>query len=206
MDYKNRKINDMLNNTKAFNSIYLKVPQQEKIRMMRNSTKQEAGERIVAGYWDSFINEAMAMLDSKVQFDFTYETIKNVPAILTALYEMQKKFYNKEKNDEIIAKTLACILYGLAMNEHGVGLKVTGIPKNTTKRTPFWADTLSIKLGIKKEVDFLEAALKGIKMPLVIDGGLYIDTSLLIKAYKSAMGVDLSEYGLGNIIIAGSGK
>ena len=65
---------------------------------------------------------------------------------------------------------------------------------------------MSIKLGIKKEVDFLEAALKGIKMPLVIDGGLYIDTSLLIKAYKSAMGVDLSEYGLGNIIIAGSGK
>ena len=97
MDYKNRKINDMLNNTKAFNSIYLKVPQQEKIRMMRNSTKQEAGERIVAGYWDSFINEAMAMLDSKVQFDFTYETIKNVPAILTALYEMQKNFIIKKK-------------------------------------------------------------------------------------------------------------
>lgn len=61
-----------------------------------------------------------------------------------------------------------------------------------------------IEVGSRKPVDFYQAGLDAIKQEkIAVDGGLAIDMTPVIIAYRRATGIKLSEYGLANLIIGG---
>ena len=156
-------------------------------------------EGMIGGYWYSLLSEAMmTRLSSDQWIDFTYDTIGRLTYPLTALYMLQRDHYTEEKNKELIGKTLAAVMYGLAMNEHNYKLKAEKGRKN-----PLWADGLNIYIVGRKRVDFLSPALQAVNSSLLfIQTGIMINMTPLIEAYKMATGIDLGQYGVGNIIIS----
>ena len=161
---------------------------------------QEQGESILAGYWFSLLSDAMMnRLPQSLWVDFSYETIHNLPACLTSLYCLQQTSYTAEKNADLVGRTIAAVLFGLAINEHNCSLRV-----KKKKEEPCWGADLSFKVGVKREIDFLEAAQTAIKSsPISVENGIFVEMTAPIKAYKSAIGVDLSKYKLSSFIING---
>jgi hypothetical protein len=68
----------------------------------------EHPETMLYSYLDSFLEICE---DGDIEFDLTYNTVKNVGVGLVALYQVQKKVYNQQKNADIIAKTLATVFW-----------------------------------------------------------------------------------------------
>ncbi len=166
-------------------------------KYLKDMTIQEAGENMFGGYLESLLEVVMESAERDNWIDFTYSTMKNIPLALLLLYRKQKASYEGERNATVIAKTLASVLYATAMNEHSCMLRVT-----RAKGEPAWGEALSLKLGTKREVDFLKPALDAVfSSPLQIENGIAISPEPLIKAYKSAIGVDLSEKGLAPMLL-----
>ena len=117
---------------------------------------------------------------------------------LRSLYMLQKPSYTREKNASIIGKTIGAVMYGLAMNEHGYSLTV-----EKGKKGPLWADLFTIYIDGLQKVDFLVPALQTVNSSLIVmQEGLFIDMTPVIKAYQTATGIDLAEHGLANIMIS----
>ena len=164
----------------------------------------EHPETILYGYLDSFLEICEA---NKIEFDLTYNTVKNMGIGLVALYQVQKKSYDQLKNTDIIAKTLATALSYLAINEHGCWFRTTSylaqVKVGKAPKQPLWADVLSIAVGRKnKYVDFLAAAKESVIPGSVMSpNGLSIQPAAIIAEYKKLTGVDLVEHGIANIFM-----
>lgn len=161
-------------------------------------------ETMLYGYLDSFLEICEG---SKIEFDLTYHSAKNLGAGLVALYQMQKKVYDQQKNAEIVTKTLATVLSYLAINEHDCWFRTTSylaqVKAGKAPKQPLWADVLSIAVGRKnKYTDFLSAAKESVTPGSVMSpNGLSIQPAAIIAEYKKLAGVDLAEYGISNIFM-----
>ena len=87
------------------------------------------------------------------------------------------------------------------MNEHGTELKVTqkgsALIKPSPDEGPLWGPYLRITTGLRRERDFLIAALEGSSGSYRDGKGIMLlNVAPAIRAYKAAFGVDLSQYGL----------
>ena len=196
--FNNPKIEAMMDADREFSVLRMAGSVEEATRRMSSLTVQEIGEQIIAGYWTSLIADAMmGTLRYKKWFDFTYETLHNLPFSIVALYNLQKESYSVEKNADIIAKTLGAVCYGLAMNEHGCQLIV-----EKGKGKTLWGDSLHIYINMLSRMDFLEPALQTVKAsPILVNNGVFIEVTPLIDAYSKATGIKLNEYGLGSIML-----
>ncbi len=193
--FNNPKIDEMLKN-----AIDTENRSEEKRQKKTESmSASEMGESIIAGYWLTFFSQAKKTNDfSYEQFnmDCFGEDIKN-------LFQLVIRESTLDRTKEVIAKTIAAYLYGLAMNEENCGIYVsrmrTELTAKDAKLPPLWANAFSVKTGKEDRKDFLEAALESLQYPVKIAGGLYLNMKPFVKAYKKATGVDLSEKGIGNI-------
>ena len=190
--FSNGKVGEIIENHIRDTEIYNQLGSEEYGKRAQKQTIQEIGEGIFGGYLYSLLDAVCEATAEDSWVDFSYSTVKNIPIALLSLYKKQKASYEEKRNATVIAKTIACILYATAMNEHNCMLRVTH-----AKAEPAWADALSLKLGTKREVDFLKPALDSVfNGPLQVENGIAVSPEPLIKAYKSAIGVDLSEKGL----------
>lgn len=161
-------------------------------------------ETMLYGYLDSFLEVCEA---NQIEFDLTYKTIENLGMGLVALYQVQKKVYDQQKNAEIVAKTLAAVLSYLAINEHGCWFRTTSyltqFKAGKVPKQPLWADVLSIAVGRKnKYMDLLAAAKESVTPGSVMSpNGLSIQPAAIIAEYKKLTGVDLVEYGIASIFM-----
>lgn len=179
------------------------LEQKDAMKKIEEFSNQRAAEGIIAGFWLSFFACA------KNVNDFTYEalSIEGLTRDLVELFTLDMKNYPLEKSRELVIKTLAALLYGFAMNEHGctldVSLMKTDLTDGKAILQPLWADTYSIRTGTLEKRDFLDAAVQAMeyKDPTYISRGFYLYMRPFIRAYKKAVGVDLSGYGLRDIAI-----
>lgn len=161
-------------------------------------------ETMLYGYLDSFLEICEA---NKIEFDLTYNTVKNIGMGLIALYQVQKKSYDQPKNADIIAKTLATVLSYLAINEHGCWFRTTSylaqVKAGKAPKQPLWADVLSISVGRKNKYADLLAAAKESVIPgsVMSPNGLSIQPATIIAEYKKLTGVDLVEHGIASIFM-----
>lgn len=161
-------------------------------------------ETMLFGYLDSFLEICEA---NKIEFDLTYNSVKNLGMGLVALYQVQKKSYDQPKNTDIISKTLAAVLSYLAINEHGCWFRTTSylaqVKAGKALKQPLWADVLSIAVGRKNKYNDLLAAAKESVIPgsVMSPNGLSIQPTAIIAEYKKLTGVDLAEYGIANIFM-----
>lgn len=166
----------------------------------REKSVQEQGEDIIGAYWYTLLGEAMmGRLRNRKWIDFTYDTIGKLPYSLISLYQLQKENgYSRERNAVAIGKTIGAVMYGLAMNEHGYALTV-----EKGKKGPLWADLFNIYIAGLQKVDFLVPALQTVNSSLIVmQKGLSVNMSPVIRAYQMVTGIDLAEYGLANIMIS----
>ena len=194
--FKNPKIEEMIDENRRF----MELSDAEQQHFMKTAAIKQVGETFIGGYWTSFF-DAMFLLEQKYWMDMTYETLENLPYVLNSLYKLQTEGYSHSENMEILAKTVAAYLYGLAMNEHGCRLIISEpsalLMNDPSNQPPLWADMISIRTGISRELDFLEPALQALQR-----GKNTIALSPVIKAYKRATGVDLAQYNLKDILIS----
>lgn len=161
-------------------------------------------ECILYGYLDSFLEICE---QHNIEIDLTYSTAKNINVGLIALFSFQKKHYEHSKNVDIAAKTLAAVLSYLAINEHGCWFRTTRYLKQVqagkAPKQPSWAGADSIALGRKnKYIDFLPCCKDAVKPgTILIPNGLTLQITPIVAEYKKLTGVDLMEYGLGNLFI-----
>ena len=161
-------------------------------------------ETMLYGYLDSFLEICEA---NKIEFDLTYNSVKNLGMGLVALYQVQKKSYDQLKNTDIIAKTLATVLSYLAINEHGCWFRTTSyltqVKAGKAPKQPLWADVLSIAVGRKnKYMDLLTAAKESVIPGSVMSpNGLSIQPAAIIAEYKKLTGIDLVEHGIANVFM-----
>ena len=161
-------------------------------------------ETMLFGYLDSFLEICEA---NKIEFDLTYNSVKNLGMGLVALYQVQKKSYDQPQNTDIIAKTLATVLSYLAINEHGCWFRTTSylaqVKAGKAPKQPLWADVLSIAVGRKNRYMDLLAAAKESVIPgsVMSPNGLSIQPATIIAEYKKLTGVDLVKHGIANIFM-----
>ena len=161
-------------------------------------------ETMLYGYLDSFLEICEA---NKIEFDLTYNTVKNIGMGFVALYQVQKKSYDQPQNADIIAKTLATVLSYLAINEHGCWFRTTSylaqVKAGKAPKQPLWADVLSISVGRKnKYVDFLAAAKSSVTAGSIMSpNGLSLQLAPIVTEYKKLTGVDLVEHGITNMFM-----
>ena len=168
-------------------------------KQFAEKSMQECGETIIVGYWRSLLEDAMiGRLHIGKWMDFTYETIDRLPYSLISLYMLQDDWgYPHERNATIIGKTIGAVMYGLAMNEHGYALTV-----EKGRKGPLWADLFNICIEGIQKTDFLAPALQSVHAsPIVMQKGLIVDLTPVIRAYQTATGVDLAEHGIANIML-----
>lgn len=164
----------------------------------------EHPETMLYGYLDSFLEICE---NGKVEFDLTYNTIKNLGTGLAMLYQVQKKSYDQPKNTDIIAKTLAAVLSYLAINEHSCWFRTTSylaqVKAGKAPKQALWADVLSISVGRKnKYVDFLTTAKSSVTAGSIMSpNGLSLQIAPIVTEYKKLTGVDLVEHGVTNIFM-----
>lgn len=197
--FKNPVIDKMLEKEIRDAALPLSIRNEAIKERYKSISTQEIGEEIIAGYWYSLICEVMMnTLGFKKWIDFTYDTLHNLPVVLTSLYHFQKNNgYSDDRNAVVVAKTIGSIMYGLAMNEHGAKMKVEkGVG------SPLWGDSVHIYVDMKKKTDFLEPALKTLKAaPFVVSGGRWFEMTPIIDAYKETTGVNITDYEVGSIMI-----
>lgn len=199
--FKNHAVEEMLENQKKVAAMRNTFTPEVAARYFKSLSLQDIGKGIIGGYWYTLLCEVMMnALQPKAWIDFSYETIHNLPAVITVLYHFQKKNgYSDDRNIDVVAKTIGAVMYGLAMNEHGCDLAVI-----RGKGSPLWGDALNIFVEADKKTDFLKPALQTVKAsPLLMGSGAYFEMTPVIDAYKDTIGVDLTDYKIGNIMISG---
>ncbi len=208
IEFKNPRIEEIINYSNENQSVLFGEDQRKAGAFIRSLSKQQLAENVVGGFWYSFFECMMNDVRPEMWFDFTYDTLDRLPATVIALYNRQRNAYSDEQNRLIIGKTLAAVLIGLAMNEHGCEWSVGKLKDRSQVGSQLdWAADTGIRIGTKEPTDFRTAGLSVVvQPPMEVENGAYISVAPLVNAYKTAMGVDLARYGLNmDIIISGRG-
>lgn len=192
---KNEHVLDLLNESNRTANFAAK---EEQAYVEKLDAVQRA-EYVLSGYVADMLRNS---IEVHKELDLSYGTVGNLPAVLgLRLREIREMKAPWQDCMSSLAKNLAAYLFFLAMNEHGCALKVTQMgtafapPPKSEK--PFWGDLFRYKTGVRREVDFLPAVMESMqKLPLSGNPLMTLTVSPIIRAYRSATGVDLSEYGM----------
>lgn len=162
-------------------------------------TVQQSGEQIIGTYaLDMVVNS----YEVNAGLDFTCATLDRLPVVmrrnLLGYMENGNPFHSSV---ERTAKSFAAYLYCLAMNEHNCAWNVTRVrtiilPPDADLG-PLWANALRITTGEQRQMDLLAAVMEGCNAVTRNDKGLMlVAVGPIVRTYRRAFGVDLSEYGL----------
>lgn len=190
-------------------------PIQRSLDEERKTGKQSAQRDPASGAWAKehpecmlygFLNSFLEICEMhSVEIDLTYDTAKNIGMGLAALFNFQKKHYDHNTNVDIVAKTLASVLSYLAINEHNCWFRTTcylnQIKAGKAPKQPLWANVDSVSVGRKnKYVDFLPCCKEAVKPgSILVPNGLTVHIDPVVAEYKKLTGVNLTEYGFGNL-------
>jgi len=197
---KNEHVLDLLNESNRTSNFTAK---EEQAYLEKLDAVQRA-EYVLSGYVADMLRDS---IEVHRELDLSYGTVGNLPAVLgLRLREIRDMKTPWQDSVASLAKSLAAYLFFLAMNEHGCALKVTqmGTPFAPPLKSeePLWGDLFRYKTGVRREVDFLPAVMESMqKIPLPGNPLMTLTVSPIIRAYRSATGVDLSEYGFSDMAL-----
>ena len=178
---------------------YDKLSDAQSKHYFRDKTTQQHGEVIIGSF---LLDMLKAGYRIDVELNMTYTSIKLLPRVMQSyLQSLVDEGRSLNIAADAAARGLAAYLFAVGINEHDtkltVALKRTAFSKPAPDEGPLWAECLRITTGLKREKDFLISALEGGSG--VYRGGkglMLMAIGPLIRVYKAAFSVDLSEYGL----------
>lgn len=173
------------------------MDQQETIDYYKKHSKDDIGtiKAIIGAYAAELI---IAADEEGICLDLSYETIKNIPEAVAALYNKQcAAGYVDSRNKDVTCRSLGAYMDLLIINNfEDVKIDVRRYPAKDKARPEVWADYLALVLDDKKGSDMLPYICKGAKLyPNELD----IDVGPLVEGYKKLTGSKLTEEGLTGI-------
>ena len=174
----------------------------------KKASTEECGNAIIGGYLTTFLGVAE---ENGIALDLTYGTLKNFSAGLAALYLKQQKLnYESKRNAIVVGKTISVYLTLLCVNEEGGRLKYEN--GNSPLLTQEAAAELhsrsyagiSVFTGTERIINFFGAGKRCVfRHDTEVKDDLFVPMTPAIRAYKCAVGVDLTKYGFGDVMIGG---
>ena len=163
----------------------------------------------------AYAAELIAAADEAgLSLDLTYDTIKTIPAALSALYNKQFKIgFADSRNKEVTCRALAAYIDLLIINNFDdCSIDARRYPNNKENeaRPDRWTGFLTLILDGKKNSDMLPFVWKGANMPedeaeekpgKKQEHGFTIDITPLVEGYKKLTGGKLTDEGLTNIVL-----
>lgn len=165
----------------------------------------EIGQSITGAFVSDLLTESA---DTDVPLELTYDTVKELTACAARLYT-----YNISVNGMEIAhakslfcRMIAAYLIYLCANEHGCKLDVSKLASapSPSEDEKYWASCIEIRIGNKSKVNFLVAAIEGMKFSSLrksVTGQEWYSVAPLVEAYKKATGADLAEMGFCDVVL-----
>lgn len=170
-------------------------------------TSEQVCEAILSAYTLDVIFRAQ---EHQALLDCTYDTLDKLPIGLQGVLQTYLKEKKRGSLNLIVSSTVksyAAYLFLLSVNEHDCHLHGKLKQRNALlvkpeKEDPLWMDCVQILTGVKRELDFLPAVLEA---TTILDFGkkklVSFTAEPICKAYRLAIGVDLTKHGLANIVL-----
>ena len=181
------------------------MDQKQTLEYFKKHSKNDIAQvkAIIGAYAAELI---VAADEADIKLDLTYETIKNIPEALSALYQKQHKAgFADSRNKEVTCRSFAAYIDLLIINNFDeCGIDVRRYPNNKENeaRPDRWTGFLTLVLDKKKNSDMLPFIWEGAnKSEKDVARGFYIDIQPLVDGYKKLTGGKLTDEGLTDITL-----
>lgn len=181
------------------------MTQQETMDYYKKHAKSDVAQvkAIIGAYSAELI---VAAEESNVKLDLTFDTIKNIPDAINALYQKQHKIGMADnRNKEVTCRTLAAYIDLLIINNFDdCKIDARRYPNNKENeaRPDRWTGFLTLILDDKKNSDMLPFIWEGAAGDeKEIKNGFTIDISPLVEGFKKLTGVKLKDKGLSDFTL-----
>ena len=175
------------------------MTQKETMDYHKKHSKDDAAQ--VKAIIGAYAAELIAAADEqKVLLDLTYDTIKNIPDALNALYKKQHEAgVTDNRNKEATCRSLAAYMDLLIINNFDeCSIDARRYPsKDNEARPDRWTGFLSLILDGQKNSDMLPFVWEGANAgEEKMEHGFKLDIGPLVDGYKKLTGGKLTDEGL----------
>jgi hypothetical protein len=172
--------------------------------IVKMSYKEQA-KTILGGF---LVDVACACQENEIEFDLLYSSLNQFNKVIAALYKRSYKIGGKKEATDTVAKAILAYFTMLCANEHDCSVEYVSLRnpllsqagmENLLKNS---LSGVSVRVGIKEKTDFYASAMKTVSCaPFDMGKGLFVNMSPIIVEYERVTGVDLRQYGIGEIMI-----
>ena len=145
---------------------------------------------------------------NNIPLDLSYDTVKELTACAARVYTHNINVNGMEPAEakRLFCRMIAAYLIYLCANEHGCKLDVRKLSSapSLAEDEKYWSSCLEIRIGNKTKVNFLVAAIEGMKFSALkktITGQEWFSVEPLVEAYQKATGVNLAEKGFCDVAL-----
>ncbi|MBQ3281148.1 MAG: hypothetical protein IJH41_01955 [Eubacterium sp.] len=175
------------------------MTQKETLDYYKEHSKDDVAQ--IKAIIGAYAAELIAAADeADVKLDLTYDTIRNIPDALTALYDRQHKDGMPDpRNKEATCRSLAAYMNLLIINNFDeCGIDARRYPaKDNTAAPDRWTGFLTLVLDRQKNSDMLPFVWEGANnSEEEVARGFKIDIKPLVDGYKKLTGGKLTDEGL----------
>lgn len=194
---KNERLAAILDEAWAFQAMSPKKKQNYVSALRPNDEK--LCECIVGSY---ALDVFMHAHGNGVKLDFSYETLSGLSNGLQGVYHGYRRMgRDLQRSGDLTARSYAAYLFLLAINEHDCHLHsqqiVSALRPQKPEDGPLWMDERRIFTGLKRETDFLLVSTESmVRIGLGTQQTVIFQAKPIIRAWRSALGEDLSAHGL----------
>lgn len=165
----------------------------------------EFGQSVAGAFISDLFSDSAK---SNVSLDLSYDTVNELTVCAARVYNHNINVNGMEPAHakRLFCRMIAAYLIYLCANEHDCKLDVRKLSSapSPSEDEKYWASCLEIKIGNKTKVDFLVAAIEGVKCAStknMLTGQDWYSVAPLVEAYKKATGVNLAEKGFCDIVL-----
>ena len=197
IELKNERLAAILDEAWAFHAM-LPKKKQSYVNSLRPSDEKLC-ESIVGSY---ALDVFMHAMQSGNMLDFSYETLPGLGAGVQGVFRGYRQMgRDLQRSGDLTARSYAAYLFLLAINEHDCHLHsqqiVSALRPQKPEDGPLWMDERRILTGLRREMDFLlPVAESMVRIGLGAQQTVIFQAKPVVRAWRSAMGEDLSAYGL----------
>ncbi len=175
------------------------MTQKETLEYYKKHTGDDvaAVKAIIGAYAAELI---IAADEAGIQLDLSYDTIKNIPDAMSALYDKQfRAGFADSRNKEVTCRALAAYMDLLIINNFDdCSIDARRYPnKNNEASSERWTGFLALVLDKKKNSDMLPFVWRGANLSEEkVENGFILDITPLVEGYKKLTGGKLTDEGL----------
>ena len=183
----------------------MELDKNEAVKRAVNLGIHALAQNITGAFISDLFGEAT---QNNIPLDLSYDTVKELTSCAARVYTHNINVNGLEPAEakRLFCRMIAAYLIYLCANEHNCKLdvrKLNELPA-LSEDEKYWSSYLEIRIGNKSKVNFLVAAIEGMKFSALkktITGQEWFSVEPLVEAYQKATGVNLAEKGFCDVAL-----